>query len=71
VLFVAENKFEIRISKSLAQTWFTGSTVSCGYVAPLAQTWITGLVAYDKPEHQGRQGRPKQIFNFQNPNDQN
>gem|GEM_PF-5806226 len=29
-----KNKSEIRISKSLAQTWSTGATASCGYVAP-------------------------------------
>ena len=27
-------KSETRISKPLAQTWSTGSTASCGYVAP-------------------------------------
>ena len=43
---------------SLAQTGFLYGTGHYSRVAPLAQTWITGLLAYNKPKRQGRQGGP-------------
>ena len=46
----------LRKDFSLAQTGFLYGTGHYSRVAPLAQTWITGLLAYNKPKRQGRQG---------------
>ena len=56
-------KSEIRMSKSLAQTWIAGQEdIHDSRQMPQRARSI---------REKSRQGRPKQIFNFQNSNDQN
>ncbi|MCK4390096.1 MAG: hypothetical protein KAV83_07660 [Desulfobacterales bacterium] len=38
------------------RAWLGNAIASHNGVAPLAQTWIIGLIAHNKPKHQGGQG---------------